>query len=55
MQRNVHKFYMKNSVTALQPISVGYKEVERVGTYNLLGVIISDNLKWNPHVDYGQN
>ena len=41
-----------NSVTSLRPICVGYKEVERVGTYKLLGVIISDDLKWNAHVEY---
>ena len=44
--------FMKNSVTALPPISVRYKEVERVGTYKLLGVIISDELKWNAYVEY---
>ena len=44
--------FMKNSVTALRPISVGYKEVERLRTYKLLGVIISDDLKWNAHVEY---
>ena len=43
---------MKNSVTALRPASVAYKEVERVGTYKLLGAIISDDLKWNAHVKY---
>ena len=35
---------MKNSVTALRPISVGHKEVERVRTYKLVGVVISDYL-----------
>ena len=42
--------FMKNSITAMRPISVGNQEVERVGSYKLLGVIISDGLKWNPHV-----
>ena len=36
--------FMTNSVTSFRPICVGYKEVERVGTYKLLGVIISDDL-----------
>ena len=36
--------FMTNSVTSLRPICVGYKEVQRVGTYKLLGVIISDDL-----------
>ena len=44
--------FMTNSVTSLRPICIGYKEVERVGTYKLLGVIISDDLKWNAHVEY---
>ena len=44
--------FMKNSVTALRPVSVGYKEVERVRTYKLLEVIISDDLKWNAHIEY---
>jgi len=43
---------MTNLVTALRPINVGYMEIERVRTYKLLGVIISDDLKWNAHVEY---
>ena len=43
--------FMKNSVTALRPISIGYKEVERVYIYSL-GVTIRDDLKWNAHVEY---
>jgi len=43
---------MKNLVTALRPINVGYMEVESVRTYKLLGVIISDDLEWNAHVEY---
>ena len=50
--KEVYINFMKNSVTALRLICVGYKEVERVGTYNLLGVTISDDLKWNAHVEY---
>jgi len=44
--------FMKNSVTALRHISIGYMEVERVRTYKLFGMIISDDLKWNAHVEY---
>ena len=44
--------FMINSVTSLQRICVAYKEVERVGTCKLLGVMISDDLKWNAHVEY---
>ena len=43
--------FMKNSITAMRLISVGNQEVERVGSYKLLGVIISDGLKWNAHVE----
>ena len=34
--------FMKNSVTALRPINVGHKEVERAGSYELLGRFKSD-------------
>ena len=44
--------FMKNSITTLRPISIGNKEVERVRTYKLLGVIVSDDLKWNAHAEY---
>ena len=44
--------FMTKSVTALRPKSAGYKEVECVGTYKLLGVIISDGLNWNAHIEY---
>ena len=43
---------MKNLVTALRPINIVYMEVERVRTHKLLGVIISDDLKRNAHVEY---
>jgi len=44
--------FMKNLVTALRPINIVYMEVERVRTHKLLGVIISDDLKRNAHVEY---
>ena len=44
--------FMKNSITAMRPISVGNQEVERVGSYKLLGIMISDDLKWNVHAEY---
>jgi len=43
---------MTNLVTSLRPICVGYKEVERVRMYKLLGAIISNDLKWNAHVEF---
>ena len=48
-KREMYINFMTNSVTSLRPICVGYNEVERVGTYKLLGGIISDDLKWNAH------
>ena len=44
--------FMKNSITAMRPVSVRNQEVERVRLYKLLAVIISDDLKWNAHVEY---
>ena len=44
--------FMKNSIPAMRPISIGNQNVERVRTYKLLGVIISDDLKWNTEVEY---
>ena len=44
--------FMKNSITAMRSVSVGNQGVEREGSYKLLGVLISDDLKWNAHVEY---
>ena len=44
--------FIKNSITAMRPLSVANHRVERVGSYKLLGVILSDDLKWNAHVEY---
>jgi len=44
--------FMKNSVTTLRPISIGYMEVEHVEMYMLLKVISGDDLKWSAHVEY---
>ena len=50
--REMYVNFMKNSITAMRPISVGNQGVERVGSYKLLRVIISDDLKWKAHVEY---
>ena len=43
---------MHNPNTVMRPIYIGSHQIERVTTYKLLGVIISDDLKWNSHLDY---
>ena len=50
--REMYVNFMKNSITAMRPISVGNQGVERVGSYKLLRVTISDDLKWKAHVEY---
>ena len=43
---------VRTSITAMRPIGVGNQEEERVITHKLSGVIISDDLKWNTHVEH---
>jgi hypothetical protein len=43
---------MLNPNIVENPIFIGDQEIERVSTYKLLGVILSDDLKWNNHIDY---
>ena len=45
--KEMYTNFMKHSITALRPISVGHKGVERVPKYKVLGVVISDDLQWN--------
>ena len=44
--------FMKNLNTVTRPLHIENSEVERVSTYKLLGVVISDDLKWNCPIDY---
>ena len=44
--------FMKNPNTVTRPLHIENSEVERVFTYKMLGVIISDGLKWNCRIDY---
>ena len=44
--------FMNNTNTVMRAVCISDQVVERVKTYKLLGVIISDDLKWNSHVDH---
>ena len=35
-----------------RPIVLGNNTVQCVTTYKLLGIIISNDLRWNEHIDY---
>ena len=59
MQLNVDKtkemaisFSRKFPDTDLPPVTLGGKELERVDSAKILGVMISNDLSWNSHVDY---
>ena len=44
--------FMQNDNFTTRPIVLGNNTVERVTTYKLLGIIISNDLKWSEHIDY---
>ena len=44
--------FMHNHNFSLTSIVIGCNMVERVNTYKLLGVIISDDLRWVFHIEY---
>ena len=44
--------FMQNDNFTTRLIVLGNNTVECVTTYKLLGIIISDDLKWNAHIDY---
>ena len=44
--------FMNNNNSIMKPVVLGGNVVERVSNYKLLGVQLSDDLKWNNHVDY---
>ena len=44
--------FMQNNNFALRPIVLDNNTVERVTTYKLLGIIISNDLKRNEHIHY---
>ena len=41
---------MSNHNFIVNPIGIGSNTIERVMTYKLLGVYVSNDLKWNHHV-----
>ena len=43
---------MQNDNFTTRPIVLGNNTVKCVTTYNLLGIIISNDLKWNKYIDY---
>ncbi|CAB4008778.1 Hypothetical predicted protein [Paramuricea clavata] len=42
--------FLHNPNFLLRPIQIGNNIIERVTTYKSLGVILSSDLKWNPHI-----
>ena len=44
--------FMHNVNFILRPLVIGSNVVERVNNYKLLGVQLSEDLKWNKHVEY---
>ena len=44
--------FMYNHNFVLSPIILGDNVVDLITTYKLLGVYISNDLKWNYHIDY---
>ena len=44
--------FMQNDNLNTRPIVLGDNTIERVTTYKLLGIIISNDLKWSEHIDY---
>ena len=43
---------MKNPNIVMRPLCADNYQIERVSSYKLLGVVISEELKWNHHIDY---
>ena len=44
--------FMQYSQFPPAPLTVGGSDIERVETYKLLGVYISDDLSWNVHIEH---
>ena len=44
--------FLRNSNCLINPIIIGGNVIKRVNTYEILGVIMDNDLKWISHVDY---
>ena len=44
--------FLQNNNAILRPILVGNNTIERVTSYKTLGIILTNDLSWNNHVDY---
>ena len=44
--------FMKNPNIVMRSLCAGNCQIEHVSTYNLLGEFISEEFKWNHHIDY---
>ena len=51
-ERRKYSIQLKGIGCGSRPIVLGNNTVECVTTYKLLGIIISNDLKWNEHIDY---
>jgi hypothetical protein len=45
-------FGKKFSKTSIPQLIINNKQIERVDTFKLLGIVISSDLSWGPHVSY---
>ena len=44
--------FLRSSNFLIRPLQIGSHVIEQVKTYKILGVIMSDDLKWNHHIDH---
>ncbi len=46
------RVFFSNLISSCAPITIRSQEVDVVSEAKLLGVVLSDDLKWNRHIDY---
>lgn len=44
--------FLRSPNFLIRPLQIGSHVIEQVKTYKILGVIVSDDLKWNHHIDH---